>query len=293
MLPAVLFPQKIWNRVWYAVGALALPLNALRHGLQGYTRPRGIDPREIREAIEYDWEVVARWRATLNERFPGFDIRSKHILELGPGPDLGVGLILLGLGAASYAAIDRHPLAAATPQQFYDELKSSIMARIPEADESRLTPNNVRYIVRNDFSFTEVNGRSIDLIVSNAAFEHFDDPADVIKRLTPLASPGCVFVADIDLQTHSRILRDRDPLSIYRYGSRWYRLWKFIGSPNRVRPSQFSHALASNGWKTISMDARIVLDPQTVEAVRPFLAAPYTDPTAQIEILDFMLTAQI
>ncbi len=294
--PAVLYPQKISNRFWHALGALALPLNALRHRLQGYTRPRDIDPSAIAQAIGYDWDVVARWRKALRDRDGNdLDLRGKSILELGPGPDLGVGLILLAYGAASYTAVDRHPLAATTSQKFYDELIATIVARLPGSDATTLQKKvgELRYICREDFSFSDIPKGSIDLIVSNAAFEHFDDIADVIKRATPLVKPGALFVADIDLQTHSRIIRNRDPLNIYRYSDRWYRMWKFVGSPNRIRPHQFQQALHNNGWKNIVMSPLIVLDPQTTEGVRPFLAPLFCTPEAQIHYLDIVITAKI
>jgi len=320
------------NFFWKIVGGLLLPLNALRHGLFGYTRARDLPAGQIAKAIAYDWGVVERWRKALGN---GVDLRGKTILELGPGPDLGVGLVLLALGAKSYTAVDRHPLAATTPKQFYDELIATIRSKIPDTDEKQLgqeieklmagfkTPfrhsgltrigrngnlsdsgqarmtdseknsSNLQYICRDDFSFADIPNRSIDVIVSNAAFEHFDDIADVIKRVSMVAKPGARFVADIDLQTHSRIVRAHDPLNIYRFRNGWYALGKFVGAPNRVRPQAYQKALESNGWIDIVIEPLAKLDEQKTHNALPFLAPQFRSPAQQMHYLDIMITATI
>ena len=62
------------------------------------------------------------------------DIRGKRILELGPGPDLGTGAVLLADGAASYHAVDAFPLADRDLAPFFRALSQ----QIGEVDSTRL-----------------------------------------------------------------------------------------------------------------------------------------------------------
>lgn len=72
------------------------------------------------------WRACARFHACLPSSLPttccatveeirswasNADVRGCRILELGPGDNLCLGLILLGLGANSYDAVDINPLA--------------------------------------------------------------------------------------------------------------------------------------------------------------------------------------
>jgi hypothetical protein len=62
-------------------------------------------------------------------------------------------------------------------------------------------------------------------------------------------------VAEIDLKTHSRWIRDHDPNNIYRYPDGLYDLFWFRGIPNRVRPHQYEAAFARHGWRDIQVHA--------------------------------------
>jgi hypothetical protein len=62
-----------------------------------------------------------------------------------------------------------------------------------------------------------------------------------------------MIVAEIDLKTHSRWIRDHDPNNIYRYPSSLYRALWFRGIPNRVRPYQYRQIFESHGWTNVSV----------------------------------------
>jgi SAM-dependent methyltransferase len=170
------------------------------------------------------------------------NVRGKHVLELGPGADLGVGILLVQAGARSYTAVDRHALVGARAEPIHEALGG-------------LT-GTVRYVVARDFNFADRLGETkFDVVVSNASFEHFDDVQDVALQLAKVVKPGCRISASIDLKTHSRWIRDKDPTNIYRY-PRWiYRIFYFPGQPNRVRPLEYRQAFVKAGWKHVSISA--------------------------------------
>lgn len=290
------------DRLHYGAGLLLLAANKLRHGVQGYRRPRPFPVTEFDRAIDYDLAVVAGWRrrlgAYLGRPWP---LPGRRVLELGPGADLGVGLLLLHLGVARYDALDVHRLAASAPPAFYDRLLArleiptglppELEADRPAADAGGERPelerqlalalrgdgDRLHYVCRPEFDPAVFGDRTIDLVVSQAAFEHFDDVPAVVRGLSKVVKPGGLLVAEIDLQTHTRWIRERDPLNIYRYGDGLYDLFRFRGSPNRVRPHEYAACLAHSGWERIVLVPDRTTPADYLAATRPRLAARFRD----------------
>ena len=142
------------------------------------------------------------------------------MLELGPGSDLGIGVLLLSKGAARYNGCDVHALPRNAPGAFYQALFRTLKAIDADADIQRLAGSlhslvsgagdELNYVVRDDFDLVAAFGRrTIDVVFSQAAFEHFDDPEATIAGLSEICRPGAVIVAEIDLQAHSRGIRNQ------------------------------------------------------------------------------------
>lgn len=218
--------------LYYAAGLFFLALAKGKHLLSGYSTPRVIQSGDIPRCVAHDGRIAKRYAVHV-------DVVGKDVLELGPGTDLGVGTLLMHAGARSYTAVDRRALIGARSEPIHNALGG--------------LPKGVKYIVVPDFQFADRLGEArFDVVVSNAAFEHFDDIPDVARQLATVVRPGgkiCVF---IDLKTHSRWIRDKDPTNIYRYPRWLYRLFYFPGQPNRVRPAQYREALTDVGWKQVS-----------------------------------------
>jgi len=121
------------------------------------------------------------------------------------------------------------------------------LAKIKDGYESRL-----RYVVNKNFDIVAAFGKAtIDLVFSQAAFEHFDDIEKAVSQLSEICKDGALLVAEIDLKTHSRWIRDVDPNNIYRYSNYVYNLFRASGTPNRYRPYQYKEALERFGWSNI------------------------------------------
>jgi hypothetical protein len=80
----------------------------MRHRLVGYTTPRPFDDSNLERTRIYNEDVVDRWQVR-----GGIVWTGKRVLELGPGPDLGTGEVILERGARSYLAADIFPLVSA------------------------------------------------------------------------------------------------------------------------------------------------------------------------------------
>lgn len=296
-------PPRVRNRTYHVLGAAALAANKLRYAILGYHRPRNFSSSEIDRCVQYDFQVVENWMAYLNAYLgKPVEISGKNILEPGPGQDLGIGLILLSRGACKYNAIDAYNLLSQSTEQFYTHLfrrfekngcDKTIIEELHRQLEQTQSGQNDRlnYIYRKDFDLSVLDGEGVDFVFSQAAFEHFDDTGRTIEQLNRVVRPGAVFLAVIDLQTHTRRFREQDPLNIYRYSEFYYRLCRYAGQPNRLRPVEYHKILADNGWENIRIQPLDVLGAGYIRRVQPGLNKRFRAENGQMEYLTVVICA--
>lgn len=290
--------------VLYLIGLFYLALNKIRYSFRGYYKPRGFPISEIRRSIEHDISVVERWLEYLN-KYKGREylLKDKKILELGPGADLGVGLIALLKGAKKYYSIDIKNLVKSVPNLFYEELFLYLddnEDKFVDVDylqkQLNLTLNNkskkLSYVYCKDFDISVFKGEEFDLILSNAVFEHLDNIERSVYQLSKVAKKGCLFIAEIDLKTHSRWIRDIDPLNIYRYSDRMYNFLRFQGSPNRHRPSEYKMILLNNGWRNVEIFPLSTYVNYEFLRVKNCLNKRFQGLKCQMEYLSIMICAE-
>ncbi|WP_199091271.1 methyltransferase domain-containing protein [Bosea sp. ASV33] len=266
-----------------------------KNRLNGYSTPNTVAKSDPDGQIAYLLDIFASLRRFMP---PDFDLRGRDVLELSPGASRGNGVLFLALGARSYHAIDVFDLAGGEDPAFYERL----LEQFPDgsaADRARAlalagTPGSraFGYAVGRDFDIPRLaEGRMFDLIVSCAAFEHYDNPATAIAAMTQVARPGCEAVHIIDLQTHSRWIREQDPNNIYRYPEPLYRLFAFPGQPNRKRPADYIRDIGDAGWSDVRFVPSRMVAPALREASLRGLSAPFAG-QADMAILDGALTAR-
>ena len=249
----------------YAAGVGFLMLAKAKNMLHGYSTPKTFQLAETDRCVAYDLKVVDEWLRYLTAySAEGADLRGKNVLELGPGSDLGVGLYLLAKGAAAYHACDVNDLSQHAPGSFYASLIDRIGAADASVDTASLqsqielarigSASKLHCVVRKDFDLVAAFGsNTMDLVFSQAAFEHFDDVRRTVQQLSAVCKPGAIIVAEIDLKTHSRWIRDKDPNNIYRYSDAVYGAFWFRGMPNRMRPYQYRDLFEQHGWSEVSI----------------------------------------
>jgi hypothetical protein len=253
----------LWNTGWFTVGAGLAVANAARHWLLGYTRPRPFARDDLERTIDHVLGVVKRWQSS------GLDPRDRRILEIGPGPDLGTGFVLVALGAASYTAVDRFPLAASDNAPLYAALADRLGVDVAA------TRQRMHYVVgaipdRGDLS------PGFDAIVSNATLEHIAEIPETFAWMRSLGTPAAIHVHLVDAQTHMRLVRPHDPWNILRYPGWMYRLMTFPGAPNRWLASDYQ-AEAQRAGVVLSVAVVDRADEEYVRRVRPFLAGSFRD----------------
>ena len=269
----------------------------------GYRTPRTFSSKNIERVLDYDFKVVYEWLKYFSE-YTEDSVRHKVILELGPGPDLGIGLILLAMGAKKYIAMDVHPLINQTPTAFYSRLFDKIKIEFPSprVDISELQDElskclagkgeRLQYVIDPSFSLVSIHEKT-DIVFSQAAFEHFDDVPRVISELGAVLNKGGSLIAGIDLKTHTGWIRDKDPLNIYRYSDRYYNTFRFQGSPNRLRSFEYAELIRKNGWSDVIIKPMKALDANEVKRTKPSLSKRFRYfETNELSFLSVMLLAK-
>ncbi|GHT44300.1 hypothetical protein FACS189438_2720 [Bacteroidia bacterium] len=275
-----------------------------KHHLSGYS-PKDFSMEETQKCVQYDMDIVDNWLAHLAAYTPSNGLKrgieGKHVLELGPGSDLGIGLYLLAKSARKYTAVDVYDLVSAAPSQFYDVLFDCLKEE-KQADVSCLREelqktkagkgDRLNYICSNSFDIEKALGsEKVDIIFSNAAFEHFKDIRETIRAVSAVASSGALFIVSVDLMTHSRWIRAKDPNNIYRYSKGLYKLLRTQSTPNRARPCQYAEALEESGWENIQITPGAVLTDADYHFIKGHLNKDYENEKSQMHYLTLWICA--
>jgi hypothetical protein len=231
--------------------------NAVRHRIRGYRTPRPFGLDELERSAEYAVVVARRWQKLI-------DVRGKRVLEIGPGPDLGTGAVLLADGARSYHAVDMFALADRDLTDIYGVLARRI---------GPIDPDRLDYTIATFPGLPEVSG-VFDVVVSHATLEHIDDVPGLFRRLRQLVPDGAM-CHHVDAMTHTRFIRERDPLNILRFGDRAYRLMSFPGIPNRLRAGDYTDAAVAAGFEDVCIVPERRTSPEYSARVRPKLASQF------------------
>lgn len=299
----IIRPKDIKNRNYYFIGGICVILNYIRHKLFGYRTPRTFSIDQIDRAIDYDFKVVENWGSFLNDyaKETGL-LKGKKVLELGVGPDLGTGFILLAKGVKKYTALDVHELAKTAPINFYKKLFNRLKEMHPDCDVEYLKEQlnkcykkedcSVRYIVDRNFEISKIKDK-FDIVFSQAAFEHFINVERIISELSSVVNDGGILITEIDLKTHTRWLRNKDPLNIYRYNTFFWDIFSFKGSLNRIRALEYKDILKKNGWFGIKIEPLTVLADEYLEKVKPSLNEKFRQlDSSEMKMLSIMLMAK-
>lgn len=252
------------NAAWTVAGAALGLANNVRHRVIGYGRPRPFGPDDMTRNVDYSIAVVDRWRDR------GLEPDGLHILELGPGSDLGTGFALVAQGAASYTAVDRFWLATSVDPEFYRVLADRLNVDVDA------TLRRMSYTV-GALSETVAPSAGFDAFVSNATLEHLGDIGSAFAWMASVGSPSAKHIHLVDAQTHMRWVRTHDPWNILRYPEAIYRVaLSFPGAPNRMLASDYMAEASRSGLRFEVLD-ETQLDPARLRRVRPFLARAYRD----------------
>ena len=285
--PQIHEPRDYPGLVLHVAGLALLAANKVRRTFRPYDRPRPWSAREIDRSVDYVMALYGNWRTGFGDAGVGDWLRGRRVLELGPGPDLGTGLILLAHGAHSYLADDRFPLLGSTPEAFYDVLLERLSGapevwRAVEAYQAFRRGDAggaLRYMIleRIPGGAARPDGSPRDLWLSQAALEHVADPGPFLGMLSGWCAPGALALHHIDAATHTLWLRTADPLNVLRYGRGVYGALSFPGTPNRWRRGQYEECFRNIGWDVVDSQAVHRLSDRAIARARRGLAREFRD----------------
>lgn len=211
------------------------------------------------------------------------------VLEIGPGSNLGFGLLALLAGAKSVTCLDSTPLAQQSkPADLYPALVRTA-ATYPETylvapallDRARQDPEGlaqellgrISYRAPLDIARNKLPAASLDVICSHTSFEHFADPTGAVAQIARLLRPGGVTSHQIDLRDH----RDfNHPLDFLTYNET---LWRLMTSNrphavrNRWRASQYRAAFEKQGLAVMYLE--VVHSMSVTEEMRRRFSRPF------------------
>lgn len=190
---------------------------------------------------------------------------SARILEIGPGINLGVGLLFALGGAEKYYGLDVYmdPDVFAAPQY------ESILYML-ELTGAKTTTNvgsvmtlkdgkvefvkeRIEYLYPCQSYDIPVADASLDYVFSHATFEHVADPGQTVQAIYRVLRTGGITAHQIDLRDHADVSKPLEFLKVDEHT--WREQWKdprrTAWHLNRWRASDFTSAFERAGFRII------------------------------------------
>lgn len=251
-------------------------------------RPYGRE-RSVEQAVAYTLKSVDMFRGFL--ALANYEIAGKTVLEIGPGQDLGVPLVLAGFGSRA-VVLDQYPSPwdASFHPDYYSELLRQATAQFPGAkfdvlgEVVRRRNYRVFGLEIHNVGLERAGAipeESIDVTISNAVFEHLADPAVAVSQLFRIASKGGIGFHQVDFRDHHDYSKPLEFLTIDEKVFRDMIATNAGTSGNRVRWSEYQNLFVNAGFTSTfepeySADPIYFADVQT-RMIERYRAMPSTD----------------
>jgi SAM-dependent methyltransferase len=255
-------------------------------------------------------------------------IAGRSVLEIGPGDNLGVGLMMIAQGARQYTALDKHKTHRDPAKE--REIYQSLRAQLDEAARARFDAaldlsgdgiawkeDRIRAVYGTPAERAdEVLSGPFDIIISRAVLQEIPAGEKLFAALNKLLAPGGYSVHKLDLSDYllfsanghhplefltvpepiygllnrpSRRHLDFYRRQMERFGYR-YRI--FIASLIGISPGAGDHELLPHVER---LEANRHYEPAHIarlQAIRPRLAAPFRSlPDEDLLVRTFFLSA--
>lgn len=199
---------------------------------------------------------------------PGFFGR---VVEVGPGDNSGVGLLMLADGAEQVELIDRFYSKRDLDHHkaVYERLKADfpgLRSILPADFDGERCDRLVRLYGAEAASETFFQTRSgYDFIVSRAVMEHVREPIASLHRMIRALKPGGRLLHAVDLRDHGMFTDYGFPELTFLRAPPWFyrHMADAAGRPNRILLSRYRKALPAAEFKVTSLVGHGALDKPT------------------------------
>lgn len=256
------------------------------HIVHGWLRKTGvirhqIDPVEERRnpplaRAEHDRDRARRTFAGYMAHFePGIaGLSGCTVLEIGPGPNLGVALHFLAAGASRVICVDKFVPFSFT--DYHAAVYQSLHSDAVNIPDRRVDENRIQYHYGELYDLKAYG--SVDLIVSNAVIEEIYRLDEAFAHMKKLLKPGGRMVHKLDFTDYGLFSNfGYHPLEFLTVPDSIYRqMAEATGQPNRWMPEDYRRTLENLRMETeIEPAEKLEIDSSQVEQIRPRLLPRY------------------
>jgi SAM-dependent methyltransferase len=241
-------------------------------------RKRDASPAQIQADVAYTLQSSAGIMHQLRKFMPS--LAGKAVLELGPGINFGVVMVLAAFGARPAVADpflapwddDYHP-------KYYAALADEVARGLAGADvsglrtlvEARDYPPEV--IARHECAVEELTApsESADIVFSNAVGEHLADAKRAFQQIYRVTRPGGVGLHQVDFRDHQDFER---PLEFLVWDEDRFRedFTRHHGEHgNRWRPDELAEFMRVAGFEVVDFEGNLFCTPEYLAEVIPRL----------------------
>jgi SAM-dependent methyltransferase len=252
--------------------------------------------------VNYALATLKSWAAFLPGGLSAF--KSRAVLEVGPGRDMGTILLFAALGATRVCGVDR--FKGAWQDGWHDVFISKLRSAAPglgvAIDDAVMTEALARKSLEVgpiEFfgePFEEVGDRlanSFDVGVSHSTFEHFYSVEQAARALATCLRLGGIGVHSVDFRDHANF---GQPLEFLLIGDPEYEdlaVNSNYGRGNRMRAPKMIEVLKQAGFAKVDCHRRDIADAAYLDAFIPRLRSSrgtFADMTASdLEVLSAVL----
>ncbi|HUP83066.1 MAG TPA: methyltransferase domain-containing protein, partial [Candidatus Limnocylindria bacterium] len=138
------------------------------------------------------------------------------ILELGPGENLGQGVLLVAMGAKNYAGLDLHQPPHLEDRHGYQAAMELLGLASPgraklraaeifsvEGERVVFNPERVQYLYPRQSYDIRLPDGSIDYVFSHSVFEHIAHPAKTVAAIAKVLRHGGLSAHHFDMRDHT------------------------------------------------------------------------------------------
>jgi len=201
---------------------------------------------DLQSSLDYVEEVYGDYI-----QYAGIKHFSGTIVEIGPGDNFGVSLLMLQNGAQEVFAIDR--FYSRRDESYQNKIYQTLSDKYGMADlfdgapsEKNISNLNYKYGQPAE-TFFETSPQTYDAVVSRAVFEHLFAPIKALSDATTQMNPGGCQVHEIDLRDHG-MFQGHHPLTFLTVAQNIYKMMtKNAGRPNRIMMNSYRDWLDKSG----------------------------------------------